>query len=449
MMSSFVSREKIIYVAVLIGIITAMLSKEILSPILIICLGLWIGLIMASVCIGQKNERNFMLILFIAAFLLRSFISLAMYTLNTFLKGEGLIGDGWCYSENGYLVLSLWQSGVTNITEIYKKIVIISTSGTLSGYDFWNAIVYYFTGKSPLSMLFINCFAGSIIIYFVYYITKRLSTTKAAGCAAILTAFWPSLFLWSTQNLKDTICTLLMCMLVGLALSLKYRFRIFSLFLFIIVSFLLFRLRSLFLFTFYASLLLFLIHSIVLKKLRISLPFLIIIVFSIFLLWEITVTHGGAVNRLQEKFASNLNFMFSMRTYRAYGTTAFLEWIDFRTFPGFIIFSPLALVVSWLSPFPWQLENMLQAIVLPETVVYYVLLIAMLGGVKFIMKYKIEGGGFLIFNIFINLVTLAFFEGNIGTLFRHRSMILPLIFILGSIGFSQVKHFSRNDYVKG
>lgn len=441
-MSTLVSKKKIICLAVLIGIIITILPKEIISPILIICLGLLIGSAMASVCIGQKRERDFMLILFIAAFLLRSFISLIICAMNMFLKGAELIGDGWCYSENGYLVLLLWQRGVANITEIYKKIVVISASGTLSSYDFWNAIVYYFTGKSPLSMLFINCFAGSIIIFFVYYITKRLGTTKAAVCAAILTAFWPSLFLWSTQNLKDTICTFLMCMLVGLTVSLKYKFRILSLFLFIIASFLLFRLRSIFLLAFYACLLIFLTHSIILKKPKISLSFIIIIAFSILLLREITVTRGAMVSRLQEKLTSNLNFMFSMRTYRAYGTTAFLEWIDFRTFLGFIIFLPLTLAVSWLAPFPWQLENMLQAIVLPETVLYYVLLIAMLSGVKFSMKYKIREGGFLIVNIFINLIILAFFEGNIGTLFRHRSMILPSIFILGSIGFSQVKHSS-------
>ena len=443
MMKAFVSKKNIIYAAGLFGIMTVILPKDFFSPILIVCLGLCIGLIIVSVCIGQKNDRDFMSTLFVSAFLLRVFVSLAIYALNIFLKGQGLIGDGWCYSENGYLVLSLWQSGVRSINEIYQKMLMISASGTLSSYDFWNAIVYYFTGKSPLSMLFINCFAGSIIIFPVYYITKRLCTAKVAGYAAILTAFWPSLFLWSTQNLKDTICTLLICMLTGLALSLKYKFRMLSLFLFIVVSFLLFQLRSIFLFTFYAALLLFLMHSFILRKLTINLIFLIIVAFSIFLLREIIVTHRDVISKLQEKLTFGLNLIFSMRNYKAYGTTAFLSGIDFRTFLGFIIFFPLALAVSWLAPFPWQLESMLQAMALPETVLYYVLLVAMLSGFKFIMKSKVREGGLLVVYLFINFILFALSEGNIGTLFRHRSMLLPLIFILGSIGFFKVKHSSE------
>ncbi len=55
------------------------------------------------------------------------------------------------------------------------------------------------------------------------------------------------------------------------------------------------------------------------------------------------------------------------------------------------------------------------------------------------MKYKIREGGIIVVYIFVMMVVLAFIEGNIGTLFRHRAMVLPFMFILAGIGLEKIK----------
>jgi hypothetical protein len=38
------------------------------------------------------------------------------------------------------------------------------------------------------------------------------------------------------------------------------------------------------------------------------------------------------------------------------------------------------------------------------------------------------------------MLVLAFIEGNIGTLFRHRAMVLPFMFILVGVGIDRIKN---------
>jgi len=109
----------------------------------------------------------------------------------------------------------------------------------------------------------------------------------------------------------------------------------------------------------------------------------------------------------------------------------------------FIFFMPIMALVAWLAPFPWQIGSMSQISAVPEMLLYYLLLPAMFSGWKFIMKHKIGEGGIIIVYIFIMMLVLAFIEGNIGTLFRHRAMVLPFMFIL--IGIGIVRYRTKNN----
>ena len=136
---------------------------------------------------------------------------------------------------------------------------------------------------------------------------------------------------------------------------------------------------------------------------------------------------------------SLLEYIDYMRTVRAYGNTAFLSNLDITNPAKLMFFAPVALLVSWLAPFPWQIGNMSQITVIPEMLLYYILLPAMFMGWRFVMRYKIKEGGLIIVYIAIMMLVLAFVEGNIGTLFRHRAMVLPFIFILAGIGLDKMK----------
>jgi hypothetical protein len=415
------------------GIVTALtvcLPVPYIAPILIMTLGLFLGLFLITCNQIKAKEYIFLSSIFILAFLLRIISGFLFYNFIYLSNQNGLLGDSLPYSENGYAILQMWLSGIRDINYIKAYITndVANLSGTIGGYDFWNAIVYFFTGKSPFSLIFINCIAGSVTAILIYYITKQLYNEKAAKISAILTAFWPSLFTWSIQNLKELLSILLIAILIMSLVQLKAKFRFYLLLIIAIASLALKELRMVSFVIFYAVILPFSLILFLWKKNRILFIFLVLLVGA-----------GGAIfiNHYLN-YSSLLEYIKYMRTVRAYGNTAFFSNIDITNPINFLIFVPVALLVAWLAPFPWQIGSMSQVAAMPEMLLYYALLPAMFLGCGFVMRYKLKEGGIIPVYIFIMMITLASIEGNIGTLFRHRAMVLPFMFVLTGIGLERI-----------
>lgn len=423
--------NKLFFFSILIYLTVAFLPIAHLVPILIVVLGVLYGVVFIR---QDTQEHIFLSELFFLSFISRILISLLLYNIVFVNKGVGLLGDGWGYSENGYSILQLWLNGIRDIDVIVAHFDTNSWSGTLGSYDFWNAIVYYFTGKSPFSVIFVNCLASSLTIIAIYYLTEQLYNKKAAKISAILTAFWPSLFMWSIQNLKESLCIFLIAMLIWPMVQLKVKFRFYLVFLIILASIALKELRMVSFTIFYVvifpvSLILFLW-----KKNKVLFIFLLLLVGI-----SSTVIISNYLKNSSTLGYSSLEYINYMRKVRAYGNTAFLPNLDITNPVIFIFFVPVALLVAWLAPFPWQIGSASQIIALPEMLLYYLLLPAMFSGWKFIIRHKIREGGIICIYIFTMMLVLAFVEGNIGTLFRHRAMVLPFMFILVGIGLDKMK----------
>ena len=135
---------------------------------------------------------------------------------------------------------------------------------------------------------------------------------------------------------------------------------------------------------------------------------------------------------------SFIGYASLMRSYRAYGNLVFLQNADFSSIYQLIIFMPLSLMFIILAPFPWQLTSVSNIVTLPEMLVYYLILVFSIKGFAYLRRERIRGYGVLSMIILFILVTLAIFEGNMGTVFRHRVVMLPFLFILSAIGFNTV-----------
>jgi len=419
----------IISAGLIVAILISFFNQEyVVFPLLVFFIGLFTGI--AFFVLSKEDDRNFLAGLFFTAFLTRIIASVFLYNFALLFNiGHfGHLGDGHGYSESGYSILQLWRSGIRDVDIITKSVLSASHSGNLGSYDFWNAIVYFVTGKSPVSLMFINCSVSSLTIFPIYYITKQFSSRKSAIVAAFLTAFWPSIFMWSIQNLKESLNIFLITILIWAVVQLKIKFRFYLLFLIALSSIALKELRLVSFLVFYAvifpvSLILFLW-----KKNRVLFIFLLLLAGA-----GLVVVINSYLN------SSLLEYINYARTVRAFGKTAFLSNLDISNPISFIFFTPIALLVAWLAPFPWQVGSMSQITAMPEMLLYYLLLPAMFFGWRFIMRHKIGEGGIIIVYIFIMMIVLAFIEGNIGTLFRHRAMVLPLMFILIGIGHEKIK----------
>ncbi len=419
-------KTSIILSGLIVAISVSFFNQEyVVFPLLIFFIGLFIGI--SFFIFSKEEDRNFLLGLFFIAFFIRIMVSVFLYNVVFLFNNTGHLGDAYGYSENGYAMLQLWHSGIRNIDKIIESVSKGNASGNLGSYDFWNAIVYFVTGKSPLSVIFINCLAYSLAIFLIYYITKQFSTRKSAMVAAFLTAFWPSTFMWSIQNLKESLAIFLIVVLIWAILQLKIEFKLYLLFLIILSSIALKELRFALFFMFYTVIFPLSLTLFLWKKSRVLFILFIAII-------------GLVIAIIMNRYNFSLiECILTMRNYRAYGNTAFLSNLDISNPLKFIFFIPIAILVGWLAPFPWQIGSLPQITVIPEMLLYYLLLPVMFLGWGFIMKHKTGEGGIITVYIFIMMLVLSFAEGNIGTLFRHRAMVLPFMFVLIGIGSEKIK----------
>lgn len=443
-----------IFLCVITAIAAGCMPVEFASPVLIAGLGLFIGLILIST--RDAEDRDFLIPAFIAVFLARLAFVIFLFNFICISNGTGQLGDAWSYSINGRTILDLWFKGLRG-AELARAAFVHSASGALTKYDFWNAVVYYFAGKNLFAPIFINCLVVSLTGILTYDIAKWLCDKKAAMIAFLLTAFCPSLFFWSAQNLKEPISLFLTSVLIWTALRLKIQFRFYLLFLLLVFSAALGVFRTFLLIAFYISLpvsLLFYLGR--LKKNFIPYLVMTIFIFFIMVICINTIKPDFIVRKMLYFFGEAtaptekgvLLWLYSMREGRTLDAgSALLTSLKFENPLSYILAGmPLMLLAGLLAPFPWMLGSMFQIMAVPEMILFYFLIPSIFSGGKFIIKYRLKEGAILLAYIIIMYLILGISEGNAGTLFRHRSIVLPFVFILVAVGLSHKNKSVKKDY---
>src|SRR5204863_6683099 len=88
--------------------------------------------------------------------------------------------------------------------------------------------------------------------------------------------------------------------------------------------------------------------------------------------------------------------------------------------------------------FPWSVTSILQAVTLPESLVWYVLFLCVLRGAWLALKYDARAYTVLVAVLGTVTFSYALVEGNVGTAYRHRAQVLPLFFVLAAVGLRDV-----------
>jgi len=423
-----------------ISIFIAALSLLFIMPFnfissgIILCLVFLIGLLF----IFQANQDDFYFLfsLFCISFIFRLLAGIFMYEFGLFTGQGEFIGDGLAYFWNADNMLNIWLLGSRNIEAISSYIKNnYSATGTIGFYDFWNAMILLFSGRMPIAIVYVNILAGLLTIVFVYQITRELCAEKrAARLSAILCAFWPSTFLWSVQNLKEPITTFLICGLILYFIGFLKRPSFYYIFMAYLFGFGLKIFREQFFIIFCLGVVPIGLFFYLLQAKAVKIHILVFLIAIIFAGGYFFFSGEWIVKFQKLSLKSLLDYAYTMRTDRAYGNTAFLQNIDFTNIPSFLMFLPLSLLTIFLAPFPWQLLSPAKILILFEMLFYYALIYFMFKGGLLLFKNRVREAVVLIISIFIISIFLALFEGNIGTIYRHRAMVLPLIFILASIG---------------
>lgn len=442
------------FLFLLLGLGVAFSPRELLFPLFLLFGGVLAAIFLIS--IYAPDDFSFLFKVFLGAFLARVLLAVILYA-GCLLSHSGevtvrngfFVGDGYSYSYNGaWIAEQRERFHQPSVGEVYQ----ISQSGAVGAFDYWVAAVYGFSGVNPLSMFFLTALAGSGAVLFVYLIARLLRNRTAGRWAAVMCGFWPSHILWGSQNLKEPFIIFFVCLAFWALLNLLSHFRFhllgFGVGAVVGMVFLQPPFGYLFLLSFSLSLLwtsrkvkgffslfvLFVVLAVPLAPLGVFRP-------SNELLDRITYGIYSSVVRTEDvepfsmsRVIEQVNELRKVRTLGA--KSAFFRDKELVTLGDLLLFLPLGVIYSFLSPFPWQLGGVFQIFGVVENLILYFLFGTGVRGYLLLYKTRTREAVSLALYLVIMLLALGLFEGNVGTLFRHRSPTWIVIFIFIATGLS-------------
>src|SRR5206468_9338533 len=98
---------------------------------------------------------------------------------------------------------------------------------------------------------------------------------------------------------------------------------------------------------------------------------------------------------------------------------------------------------------PWNAPSRTTAAYLPEQIIWYVLVALVPPGIIFSFRRNAVVTGLLLAHALLLGAAVAFTDGNVGTLVRHRGLALPYLVWLSGVGacelLAAVRHESPPD----
>ena len=301
-------------------------------------------------------------------------------------------------------------------------------------YPAMNAALFAVFGPAKaapaIANIFFSCWTAVPIYHLVLVVVRR--NEGVARWAAILTVMFPSMILWSVLNVREAPAILTIAITLYFFARAQQKFGLKE------ISGVVAGLAVLTLFREYLTSLVAAGGVAGLLMGRGRSPKRMLVLGSIFLLtltlaaqsfgMGSTLT-GEPTEVLQDAQQMRINFQLGAGS--AYGSGA-----DVATVGGAIAFLPIGLLYFLFAPFPWAIRSILQAITLPEMLVWYALIPFAWRGVRLAFRHDLRAYTTLISIFVVVTFSYALVESNIGTAYRHRAQVLPIAFVFCAVGIS-------------
>ena len=383
----------------------------------------------AAFGIYQLEDRKFLLRVFIAAFLARVVMGTLIYIFHweVFFGGDAVTYDGL-----GYALQNVWAGNVVYqraIDDFYR-------GGASSGWGMMYVVaaIYKIVGRNPLATQYVNCALGAATAPLAYMITAEIfPNQRVARASALLTAFFPSLIIWSCQGLKDgpIVFLLVLSMLAILKLGDRFTVRYLG-----ALSLCLVGLLTLRFYVFYIVALAG-VAAFVLGLRRLTAQSfvrqLIVITLVSFALAYFGVSRYAT--QQFEVYGSGQQLQRMRLDAAQSAESGFGRDVDVSTTSGAISAIPIGMTYLLLAPFPWQLGSFRQMLTLPEMIVWWLAIPLLVLGAWFTIRHRLrEIAPILIFTSLLTL-TYSIVQGNVGTAYRQRAQLLAFYLIFVAVGF--------------
>ncbi len=380
-----------------------------------------------------KIDQRFLVRLFAAGLLVRIFVGTMIFA---FQQQAFFGGDALTYDYFGFALMKTWEGDRS-----YQYLVdLFSGGGAASGWGmlYLVATIYKIIGQNMLATQYVNSVLGAATAPLAYMISLELFPNKrVARVCALLTAFFPSMVLWTCQGLKDgpIIFLLTVSMLATLKLGNRFSIKYIT-----ALALSLCGLITLRFYVFYIIVLsitaAFIMGRRQLTAQSFARQFIIISVVGL------ALAYFGVSRYAGQQFESygNLRQLQLMHLDASQSAqSGFGQDIDVSTTQGVLTAIPIGMTYLLLAPFPWQLTSLRQMITLPEMMLWWASLPLLVLGLWFAIKHRLREVAPIV--IFTTLLTLTYsiLMGNVGTAYRQRAQLLIFYFIFVGIGFVLVK----------
>jgi len=377
---------------------------------------------------AEATEVYFLSRLYSWSILIRS--SLAIM-LNIFADNSAFAaafwGDSGTYDIAGYQLALNWSGEA--VSSVY-----LSTAVSGYGWAYFVGAVYSLVGRNQLLVQLINGVIGSVTVVVIYVIATRLFDRAVGRWAALFMAFFPQMIFWSTGMYKDPATLLCIAASMYAVLRLRERLSLGMIALFVGAVLALVTLRFyIAYFVGFAALATFLFGQ--RRGAARMLGTYTLLIGALF----------GALNFAvkRETLERQATYMTldRLQTTRedqaTYGKSGFGREYDVSTPTGALTALPTGLMYLLFAPFPWAVSGLRQALVLPETLVWYALMPAFARGLVYTVRYRLRNA--LPILVFAATLTVAYalMQGNIGTAYRQRTQITMFFFIFMGVGLAE------------
>jgi len=374
----------------------------------------------------QPEQRTFLMRLFLIALMVR--IALAMVIFVGHME-EFFGGDATTYDIFGQSLVQSWHGDTYHAG---KFLSFTQTGASAWGMLYLVAGVYEVIGKNVLAIQLINASVGAATAVVVYYVAQILfSNTRVSKFAAVLTAFFPSLILWSSQALKDGLIIMALALSIFATLRLMEKIKIGYVVVLIGALMALFSLRFYIFYMMCAAVAgSFFLGSKAFSAQGFMQRFIAVAAIGLAFTW-FGVLQGASVQF--ERYA-NLKMVQISREDMAAAGSGFMKDVDVQTTEGALTVIPIGLLYLMFAPFPWDFSTLRQIITLPEMIVWWLVFPLLVLGLWYSIKHRLRQVSPII--IFTTMLTLAYslFQGNVGTAYRQRSQLLVFYFIFVAVG---------------
>jgi len=444
----------LLIIATAYAIIFAPLEDSAAIVVAMLCAGAGMG---GLSLLRDERERGILMRLFLGAYALRVLFAIVLYKTGlsaTFAGGDDSVWLlGWMNSRfwRGWSVMPITGPYGYPESDFPKSLFDVYTTNLRNnvGYHYFASLFYFLLDvRSQMALAFFNCMAGALTTVMTWKVAREFFSEKASTFAGWAAAVLPALLIWSALTIKESWVILFQIVAFFAVYRCSRRFNP-------VYALLVLGLTVLSLgFRFYVAW--FMVGSIIIAFAcfrsrnpgRTAFTGLVGVVVLFTALSAAGVVKFDVLSILQSQLKEFNSFRTAVSggltsgPSGSYGTSGTGSGVkldyDVTTPGGAAMMLMVGATYLLLSPFPWQVNSVRQALALPDVMVWYYLLFCfVLPGIA----YSWRTHKALLLSLLAFMLPLILFYsitfGNVGLVYRQRAQLMPFLFVLAAAGYDK------------